>query len=167
FLLEPMNTGSGTLFAARKLLRVRVPRGRMRVQDTGAAFLDGPAGRMSYTAWSDLREPDEHELRLDAPNSIPDSVKRIYAQVPPSPRPLDPRVGRLAHEITRGLTNSYDRARAIETYLKTRFTYTLNLRPTDGDPLAEFLFDTREGHCEYFATAMAMMLRKLEIPARV
>ncbi|HWX42513.1 MAG TPA: DUF3488 and transglutaminase-like domain-containing protein [Blastocatellia bacterium] len=164
--LEPLNTGTGTLFAARRLVHLRTPRGRLRIQDTGAVFLDGPPGRISYTAWSDVRQSDEHELRLEPSSTEQEGVSHIYRQLPIE-RPLDPRVNRLAHEITQGLTNSYDKARAIETYLKTRFGYTLNLRPTEGDPLAEFLFETREGHCEYFATAMVLMLRKLGISARI
>jgi transglutaminase-like putative cysteine protease len=51
--------------------------------------------------------------------------------------------------------------------LKTNFRYTLDLKGEDDDPLAAFLFETREGHCEYFATAMTIMLRTLEIPARI
>ena len=52
-------------------------------------------------------------------------------------------------------------------YLRTNFAYTLNLTGKPGaDPLAHFLFETKAGHCEYFATAMAVMLRTLGIPSR-
>jgi hypothetical protein len=61
----------------------------------------------------------------------------------------------------------YDKARAIENFLRSRYGYTLNLvgKPGD-DPLAHFLFVTRAGHCEYFASAMTILLRTLDIPAR-
>src|SRR5207244_5015174 len=62
---------------------------------------------------------------------------------------------------------AYDKAAAIEHYLRTRFGYTLDLSATSkADPLAHFLFERRSGHCEYFAAAMTVMLRSLGIPAR-
>ena len=61
----------------------------------------------------------------------------------------------------------YDKAIAIENFLRSRFTYTLELSGKPGDdPLAHFLFETHAGHCEYFASAMTIMLRTLGIPAR-
>jgi hypothetical protein len=80
---------------------------------------------------------------------------------------LDPRIKKLAEKIVEKSHNDYDRAANIELYLKTHYGYTLDLtgRQTD-DPLAYFLFDRREGHCEYFAAAMTVMLRDLGIPAR-
>jgi hypothetical protein len=55
----------------------------------------------------------------------------------------------------------------LESYLQNNFGYTLDLKPGGDEPLAEFLFDYREGHCEYFATAMAVMLRTQGIATRV
>jgi hypothetical protein len=71
--------------------------------------------------------------------------------------------------VTQGATNPYDQATAIETYLRTNYNYTLtpNQPPRDTDPLAYFLFKTKEGYCEYFATAMGDMLRSLGIPTRL
>jgi len=63
-------------------------------------------------------------------------------------------------------------ARAIEVHLGEnayggRYSYSLDMRAGGEDPLSDFLFNVRAGHCEYFATAMAVMLRTLRIPARV
>src|SRR5262249_44327080 len=59
-------------------------------------------------------------------------------------------------------------ARAIERGLRTTYGYTLQLPDRDiPDPLAYFLFTRKKGHCEYFASAMAVMLRSLGIPARL
>ena len=55
---------------------------------------------------------------------------------------------------------------AIEAYLRSRFAYTLDLGSPPEDPLAWFLFERQAGHCEYFASAMAVMLRTLDIPSR-
>jgi len=61
-----------------------------------------------------------------------------------------------------------NKARAIEKYLRRNYGYTLQLLPaTVPDPLANFLFERRKGHCEYFASAMAVMLRAIGIPSRV
>ncbi|MGH9760918.1 MAG: DUF4129 domain-containing transglutaminase family protein, partial [Blastocatellia bacterium] len=81
--------------------------------------------------------------------------------------PLDQRIARLAHQIADGYKSPYEKAKAVERYLKTSYKYSLDVKPTEGDPLAEFLFDTKAGFCEYFATAMAIMLRTLDIPTRV
>jgi hypothetical protein len=168
FYLEPLNVG--TLFAAGKLLRIRGPFHALRMQDTGAVYTQLHGSRMMYSAWSYVDIPGEDMLREDLPVNYPDKIERYYLQLPDLKRDriaMDPRVSRLAHDVTRGLNNPYDQAKAVEHYLKTNFGYTLNLRPTSGDPLAEFLFNVREGHCEYFATAMVIMLRTLHIPARI
>ena len=60
------------------------------------------------------------------------------------------------------------RRRRSNNILLTHFTYTLQLsRTPPSDPLAEFLFIRKQGHCEYFAAAMAVMLRTQGIPSRV
>ncbi len=60
------------------------------------------------------------------------------------------------------------KARAIESHLRQDYGYTLELlsKPVD-DPLAYFLFERKKGHCEYFASSMAVMLRTEGIPSRV
>jgi protein-glutamine gamma-glutamyltransferase len=162
-VLEPLTTD--TLFAAQKAYRLRGSLGTIfKDKLTGALSAMGLKGRTSYVVSSDLSVPSEQELRLDTPALSPENIKRVCLQ---GVHKLDPRISQLAHEITRNAPTPYDKARAIESYLKTEFRYTLDLKPTDGDPLAEFLFKTREGHCEYFATAMVVMLRTLEIPARI
>jgi hypothetical protein len=114
---------------------------------------------------SDIATPSADQLRAEPPAALPEVFRDIYLQVPPR---LDPRVTLLAHEITRDAASAYDKGRAIESYLKTQFRYTLDLKPVaNRDPLSEFLFDLKEGHCEYFASAMVIMLRTLGIPARI
>ena len=57
---------------------------------------------------------------------------------------------------------------ASRTICRTRFGYTLQLpRTPPKDPIANFLFERKQGHCEYFASSMAVMLRTLGIPSRV
>jgi hypothetical protein len=74
----------------------------------------------------------------------------------------------LASQITNSAKTDYDRAVVIENYLRTRFGYTLQLPQSEPkDPIANFLFERKQGHCEYFASSMAVMLRTLGIPSRV
>src|SRR2546423_5090616 len=99
-----------------------------------------------------------------APTEYSSDIRSTYLQLPPG---LDPRIQEFAREITRKATTPFDKAVAIENHLRSRFAYTLNLTgKPGGDPLAHFLFQTRAGHCEYFASAMIIMLRTLGIPSR-
>ena len=79
------------------------------------------------------------------------------------------RIHDLAVQVTEGKTNPYDQATAVESYLRSNYTYTLTptLPPRDADPLDYFLFTSKEGYCEYFASAMGDMLRSLGIPTRL
>lgn len=103
------------------------------------------------------------ELLRATPATYDDKLRRLFLQLPEQ---LDPRIRQLAEQITAGAANNYDRAAALERHLRTQFAYTLDLGNPSADPLAWFLFDRRAGHCEYFASAMAIMLRTLDIPAR-
>jgi transglutaminase-like putative cysteine protease len=80
---------------------------------------------------------------------------------------IDRRIIELARSVGAGLT-AEGKARAIENHLRTSYGYTTELlsHPVD-DPMAHFLFERRRGHCEYFASAMAVMLRVVYIPSRV
>jgi hypothetical protein len=76
-------------------------------------------------------------------------------------------VALLADSLTRGLINRYDRARAIESFFKREFRYTLDLPAARNQTSLEyFLFTRRAGHCEYFSSGMAVLLRSIGIPAR-
>lgn len=118
--------------------------------------------KIRYEATSDVPAVPPAQLRNDdGPYS--DEIRAAYLQLPP----LDARVKELAGQITSTSRNAYDKAASIERYLKTRYTYTLDLTgPRTDDPLARFLFVRRAGHCEYFAAAMTVMLRVEGIPAR-
>jgi transglutaminase-like putative cysteine protease len=83
---------------------------------------------------------------------------------------VEAQIQNLAQQVTKGTTNPYDAATAIETYLRgPAFKYTLTppRTPSGQDPLAYFLFQSRQGYCEYFASAMGDMLRSLGIPVRL
>ncbi|TMC72833.1 MAG: transglutaminase domain-containing protein [Chloroflexi bacterium] len=95
-----------------------------------------------------------------------------YAELPANGyRPPDvlQRIHKLALDVTAGAVTPYDKAKAIEAYLRGNYVYTLTPpRTPDGvDPLAYFLFDSKRGYCQFFASAMGDMLRSLGIPTRL
>jgi hypothetical protein len=116
-----------------------------------------------YSGSSRLPFVEINKLRA-VPEEYSDEMRAAYLQVPPR---LDPRIPALAKQITEHATTAIDKTLAIEGYLRSRFTYTLKLLGKPGDdPLAHFLFETHAGHCEYFASALAILLRTQGIPSR-
>jgi len=118
--------------------------------------------RLSYKVYSDRSLPDEKELKSD--NGAYSQEDSRYLQIPEN---IDKRISQLAAQITEKSHNKYDKAKAIESYLQTQFGYTLEMKARGEQPLADFLFRVREGHCEYFASAMAIMLRTQGIATRI
>jgi hypothetical protein len=99
-----------------------------------------------------------------AGTDYPDEIREAYLQLPEN---LDRRIPELARKITATANNPFDKTVVLESYLQRTYGYTLNLAGKPGaDPLSQFLFVTKAGHCEYFASAMAVMLRTLNIPSR-
>jgi len=88
----------------------------------------------------------------------------LYTQVPDS---LSPRFHDLSRTVVAGASR-LEAAALTEAYLKKTYGYTLSPpERVSPDPLEDFLFGSRAGHCEYFATAMVMMLRSREVPSRL
>jgi hypothetical protein len=83
------------------------------------------------------------------------------------PPRLDPRIPALAKELAGNAVEPAQVARRLEGRLQQRYRYTRELPGPADDPLADFLFQRRAGHCEDFATALAVLLRTLGIPTRV
>src|SRR5580698_476065 len=138
---------------------------RLVARDEAGAVFDGDVDHpvSTYDAESNITQPGATELRA-AGQDYPPAVLLNYLQLPR----LDSRIAPLAAQITASESNKYDKAVTLERYLQTHFGYTLQLgRSAQRDPLAYFLFERKQGHCEYFASAMAVMLRTLKIPSRV
>ena len=123
-------------------------------------FLPAEGVRYHVFSFQELDPP----LEAPAKTAISEEVRARYLQLPP----LDQRIPALAREITDNLPSVLARARSLEEYLKSQYAYTTELPSHEPpDPLAFFLFERRKGHCEYFASAMTVMLRSLGIPARL
>ena len=96
---------------------------------------------------------------------IPPEISQKYLTLPPA---SDPRIADLAKRITERGTSIIEKATLVEGYLKKNYRYTLNLSwPPGPQPLATFLFDSKAGHCEYFASSMAILLRTVGVPTRI
>jgi hypothetical protein len=118
-----------------------------------------------YSAYSLPPDFDREELRRST-DVYDDAVRTLYIEQLPSN--LDPRIYALASEITARADNPYDKAVAVESHLRSNFLYSLAAPAgTNEAPLEFFLFQTGVGHCEFFATAMAVLLRCSGVPARL
>ena len=161
-VMEPV--GMNVFFLAATPESLEGNYGHVAIDDGGGVFnLDPEHPVNRYQATSDIAQTSASSLRR-AGQAYPPEVLSRYLGLPA----LDSRIPELARKITASADNDYDRAAALETYLRTHFGYSLQLsRTVPHDPLANFLFERRQGHCEYFASSMAVMLRILGIPSRV
>ena len=161
--VQVKDMGSDALFFAGipEFLSIGAPLVRRSSSDSFRVPFASPGG-LSYVAHSYLEHPDVGPLVPPAP--LPLILRQEYLQIPN----LDPRIPRLAREWTGGAVTPELQALAVERHLRQDFGYTLTLLSSEvADPLAHFLFERRKGHCEYFASSMAVILRTLGIPSRV
>jgi transglutaminase-like putative cysteine protease len=151
-ILEP--NGSAALFALGNPTTIS---GRL-----GNIYRD-PLGNLRFAY--PLPFEVSYEVTSGTPDAISDEpVAGSFLQLPS----VDSRVIALAQEAA-GITASEEqRAYSLERFLKENYHYSLEGLPQgEKDPLAAFLFAARQGNCEYFASALAVMLRSLGIRARV
>lgn len=161
--IEPVDTP--VLFGARRVVAVQGKLPFVRVDAEGSIQTrHHEQERLAYKIYSDMTEPAPAILRSDPLDYFVLSAR--YLEFPAN---IDPRIPLLAKTVTQraGSNTGYDKARAIESYLRENFGYSLELKAGGPDPLADFLFNVKAGHCEYFATSMAVMLRTQGIASRV
>jgi len=157
-----LNDSEGLLYAAGELV--------VADQDYRVAWRSGEDAfgasveAAHYRAESLVNEVPEEALR-SAGNDYPDWVKDRYLALPDT---VPERVLALARDLTATEPTPYDRALAIESYLR-RFPYTLDVPtpPSGHDVVDYFLFELQEGYCDYYATAMVVLARAAGLPARL
>jgi hypothetical protein len=163
FYLEPLD--SPVVFAAAQPLSVnnQLP-SLYRSPSETLTTSDHSYKQIIYGVFSDISVPNLDKLSKDQ-SPYTEEIKEYYLQLPD----MDARINSLAQEITKSVPVSrLERAQAIERYLKTQYSYSLEMRRTaETDPVVDFLFNTKQGHCEYFATSMVLLLRNLGIAARM
>lgn len=161
--LEPIDTP--VLFALSRPVAVQGNFKLITKDSEGSlTYPHSDSQRLTYKVFSDSSLPDVSRLRAD--NSRYTLHESRYLKLPDS---LDQRIFNLGQEVIKnsGAFNRYDQAKAVESYLQSNYGYTLELKAGGKEPLADFLFNVREGHCEYFATAMAVLLRTQGIATRI
>lgn len=152
-LVDPVSLGHAFAHRGNSHTRTRMiemARVEVRLEDEAAAY--------TYHAYS-AQAP-----RSDGPQRLPPKEALRLTALPAS---LDPRIGKLAARVLDGEKDPLRAARKLERHLKEGYAYTLELPDGPTDPLADFLFDRKRGHCEYFASALAVLLRTQGIPAKV
>jgi hypothetical protein len=121
----------------------------------------------SYTVTSLMSNATAAQLR-GASAAYPDWLTRIYLQMPST---VSERTVQLAQAIVQqaGATTPYDKAKAIETWLRSNIVYNESIPqpPRNQDPVDWVLFDLKQGYCNYYASAMVVMLRSMGVPARM
>lgn len=157
-LLQPLNTE--VLFGAARPVAIERVAGRFAnlwMDASGSVFLpSAPFSMIEYRVWSSLAPVK------DEPG--PEMLDTSYTDKLPSGGKID----RLAEEVTSGAEGPLNKAELLETYLQDNFRYTLDPERTEGvDPVVDFLFHSREGYCEHYATAMVLLLREAGVPARL
>lgn len=160
-LLEPIGTNVIFLLPTPTALEAET-RSYMVDSAGGIGYWDPQRLVRTYNA-----QAVERALSADAARTIagyPPEIAKYYLQVPDT---LDKRVAELTQQIVKDKASVYERARAVELYLTKTYGYTLEMQAAGDDPISFFLFQRKKGHCEYFASAMAIMLRTAGIPARV
>lgn len=119
----------------------------------------------SYTVHSQFSVANQQMLKETAVSNIDPTIMARYTVLPES---VPQRVLDLAQEVAGQINNPYDKAVALEQFLR-QYPYSLSIEepPSDRDPVDYFLFEQQAGYCDYYASSMVVMARSLGLPARM
>lgn len=151
-LETPTRLGNAVAYTSggsRRTSLMEVGGGEVRFADPGVSY--------AYEATS--LPPDE-----EAATKMTEAERGQLVALPDN---LDPRVAELAQRVIGAEKEPLAAARLLSAWLQREYTYTLELPGEVEDPLAYFLFERKEGHCEHFATALTVMLRSQGFSARL
>lgn len=164
-LREPV--ASGVLFAAGRSVDVEGSLGRLERDPNGGLYApDTRDDRVQYAITTDPAQPPLATLRAERAVA-PDPGAERFLALPEQ----NPEITALAARLVEGQASDADRAAAIERWLRENGRYSdTPPHEREGDPrppIERFLLERTEGHCEYFASAMVVLLRSAGIPARL
>jgi hypothetical protein len=163
--LEPIDPP--VLFLPADAVALRVMGRGTPLMGATTAVVAGPEGELKYVS------PEDHGVRYEVflagsaeppPKAMSPAERARYLAVPAN---LPPRTEQLARKWVGNAKTPLAQAVAIETHLRTEYRYDLD-SPSGAaaNPLDHFLFESKRGHCEFYSTAMAIMLRTLGVPTR-
>lgn len=163
FYLEPIT--SQVLFLAHRQLSIS--RDALAVAQTFTGTAVSPYIRFQkfkYSGYSDIYRPSPDAIAR-APRGYPGWFPATLTETPRR----SPRMEDLVRRVTAGIPSPYRQALALRQYLQDNYRYSLEmpLCPPEKDPVEFFLFEMKKGHCEYYASALAILLRYLDIPSCV
>lgn len=168
-----LESGASTLFVPQRLRELRAG-GELVPYFTNSSEIFATRNLAPGDTWSASAplliagDPGLGTL-VDAAASTPDSqyeaIRETYTVLPSH---LEEPVWQLATDVTEGLTSPYEKAFALQNYLSRNYRYTLDAawQPANLDFVTNFLFNTREGYCTYFASALTVLCRMAGLPAR-
>ncbi len=156
-MLEPL--GTDILFCLHPALEVRGNFFHLHVDEGGGLHLpSSPHGRYYYEVYSASKPWEQRDGRLV---ERPDGR---YLQLPEEKK----EVAVLAQKIVGGASTPAEKVRSVITYLQNTCTYSLDPKRDERfGPVEDFLLHSREGYCEHFATAAALLLRATGVPTRL
>jgi hypothetical protein len=156
-MIEPL--GTDILFCLHPPLEIRGNFPYLNVDKGGGLHLpSSPHGRYDYEVRS---APNPWEHGEGEPADIPDER---YLQLPEGMK----EVAALAQKIILGATSPQEKVHRVVAYLQSNYTYSLDpKRDKRFGPMEDFLLHSREGYCEHFATAAALLLRAVDVPTRL
>lgn len=159
YTVYPMNLA--VIFSAFPIISVEQEGSQAFFDYTDSAYFAAPylAGT-SYIVRGRTGAPADGVLGLAEEAG---GLLRLHLRVPADE---DPRIAALARSIVRGRSGDIEKARAVEKYLRSAYSYSL-FSKGEGSGLSDFLFETRRGNCEYFASAAAILLRHAGVPTRL
>ncbi|MEN6519934.1 MAG: transglutaminaseTgpA domain-containing protein [Armatimonadota bacterium] len=164
-IIYPRILIEGDVIAATEPVTIEGPFSGLKRNDFNCYYSYSAIGNLpSYRVVSSMPITDQSRLRK-ASTDYSESIRSFFLQTTTS----TVKAGRLAMHITRGIDNPYDKAVAINRYLGEHCTYDLNAPPAPAgqDPVDYFLFKSRTGYCDVFASAMVVMMRETGVPARL
>jgi transglutaminase-like putative cysteine protease len=152
------------IFSAYKPVILKFP-GNV-IEKGHAISLRAPENLKEGTIYSVLSEVVYVDGRISGGTEYHYILSGRYLQLP---HDLSPEVRNLAVSITEGINDDFEKAKAVEHYLKNNYRYTLDtmFREWKNNPVEEFLFTLKQGHCELFASSMVVLLRTVNIPSRL
>ncbi len=167
FLEDPGAEGVPILATVRQVADASTALAWNRDSDFSVVRIGGRHASFYCTAWSDTRQPTPEVLRNCPETYRAVMGKRDYFLL--TNAEVEPRTRTLAQDLTRNAPTAYDKALAVQQYLEgPGFLYSLSVPALPGRYAVDaFIHDARVGHCELYASAMALMLRSIGIPSRV
>jgi protein-glutamine gamma-glutamyltransferase len=152
-LLKPPK--SGTVFGVSEIVSIACDsRWVVQYPNGEVAVSRRRKKRLNYQVVSTGERPEVRKRTLDLYLQFPDGMERT---------------AKLTETITSGARDEAEKCRAIMSWLRKNCSYSLKvpLAESVGNPIEDFLFHTKKGYCEYYATAMVLMLRSVGVPARI